>query len=60
MALPPTGSTISIGQIRNYFVAGGFSSTYALGQQGNVYLGISVGTTISMSATFGGFYFPAT
>lgn len=57
MALPPTGSTISIGEIRNYFVAGGFASSYTISVLGT-YIGISAGSTISMSASFGGFYFP--
>jgi len=57
MALPATGSTISIGEIRNYFVAGGYTSSYTISVLGT-YIGISAGTTISMSASFGGFYFP--
>lgn len=51
MALPPTGSAITMSEIRNYFGAG--SSTIAMGTLGT-YLGISVGTTIQMSVTFGG------
>lgn len=57
MALPPTGSTITIGEIRNYFVSGGYSSSYVLGVLGT-YIGVSQGTTLPMSSTFGGFYFP--
>jgi hypothetical protein len=57
MALPPTGSTITMSNIRNYFVAGGFASNYNLGKLG-VYIGIAYETTISMSASFGGYYFP--
>lgn len=57
MALPPTGSTISMTAIRNYFVAGGFASSYTISVLGT-YIGISAGTTISMSASFGGYYFP--
>jgi hypothetical protein len=55
MALPATGSTITMSQIRNYFSAG--SSTIAIGTLG-VYIGISQGSTISMSSSFGGYYFP--
>jgi hypothetical protein len=51
MALPPTGSTITMSAIRNYFGAG--TGTISVGTLGT-YLGISVGTTIQMSATFGG------
>ena len=57
MALPPTGSTISMSTIRNYFVAGGFSSSYTISVLGT-YIGISAGSVISMSASFGGYYFP--
>jgi hypothetical protein len=55
MALPPTGSTITMSQIRNYF---GYSYTpIVLGTLGT-YISISVGTTISMSSSFGGYYVP--
>lgn len=51
MALPATGNQITMSQVRNYF---GSSTTpivmSALGQ----YLSISVGSTIELSATFGG------
>ena len=57
MALPPTGSTITIGEIRDYFVSGGYTSTYVLGVLGQ-YIGVSRGTILPMSITFGGFYFP--
>lgn len=57
MALPPTGSTISMSTIRNYFVAGGYASSYTISVLGT-YIGISSGNTISMSSSFGGFYFP--
>lgn len=57
MALPPTGSAISMSQIRNYFVGGGFASSYTISVLGT-YIGISAGSTITMSSTFGGFYFP--
>jgi hypothetical protein len=59
MALPATGSTISMTNINNYFVAGGFTSSFVLSVLGT-YIGISAGTTISMSSSFGGYYFPAT
>ena len=55
MALPATGSTITVSQIRNYFSAG--NSTIAIGTLG-VYIGISQGSNISMSSSFGGYYFP--
>jgi hypothetical protein len=45
--------------IRNYFVSGGFASSYTISVLGT-YISISAGSTISMSASFGGFYFPAT
>jgi len=57
MALPATGNTISMSDIRNYFVNGGFASSYTISVLGT-YIGISAGTTISMSSTFGGYYFP--
>lgn len=59
MALPATGSTISMSTIRNYFVSGGYGSSYTISVLGT-YIGISAGSTISMSSSFGGFYFPAT
>ncbi len=55
MALPATGSTITMSQIRNYFSAG--SGTIAIGTLGT-YIGISQGNVISMSSSFGGYYFP--
>jgi hypothetical protein len=51
MALPATGSTITMTQIRNYF---GASGTPIVMSTLGTYLGISVGTTIQMSVTFGG------
>lgn len=51
MALPPTGSTITMSQIRNYF--GGATTPITMSGLG-AYLGIGVGTTIAMSITFGG------
>ena len=56
MALPATGSTISMTTIRDYFVSA-YPSSYVLGVLGT-YIGISQGTTISMSSSFGGYYFP--
>jgi hypothetical protein len=50
MALPPTGSTITMTEINTYFGAGAVFSLGGLG----TYLGISVGTVLPMSATFGG------
>ena len=55
MALPATGSTITMSQIRNYFSAG--NSTIAMGTLG-VYIGITSGNVVSMSSSFGGYYFP--
>ncbi len=55
MALPATGSTITMSQIRNYFSAG--SSTITIGTLGT-YIGITQGNVISMSSSFGGYYFP--
>ena len=57
MALPATGSTISMSTIRNYFVNGGFASSYTISVLGT-YIGISAGSVISMSSSFGGYYFP--
>lgn len=51
MALAPTGSQITMTEIRNYF---GVSSTPIVMSTMGTYLGISVGTTIQMSVTFGG------
>jgi hypothetical protein len=51
MALPPTGSTITMTQIRNYF--GGSTTPITMSFLGT-FMGISVGTTIAMSQTFGG------
>lgn len=53
MALPATGSTITMSDIRTFFVFEGEASSYTLGILGT-YIGIAQGTTISMSATFGG------
>jgi hypothetical protein len=56
MALPNTGSTITMSQISNYF--SGPSSNISIGADLGPYIGISNGTTISMSSSFGGYYFP--
>lgn len=58
MALPATGSTISMSTIRNYFVAGGQGSYYSLGLAADYYIGIGLGNTVLMSSSFGGYYFP--
>lgn len=50
MALPPTGSAITMTEIYTYFSATG---AYSLGNLGT-YMGIAVGGTVFMSATFGG------
>lgn len=50
MAIPATGSAVTMTDIYTYFSATG---AYSLGNLGT-YLGISSGTTIAMSATFGG------
>lgn len=55
MALPPTGDPITMSQIRNYF--GGSTTPISLRADLGAYLGISTGG-ISMSSTFGGYYFP--
>lgn len=55
MALPNTGSTITMSQISNYF--GGPATSISLRADLGPYLGISTGT-ITMSSTFGGYYFP--
>jgi hypothetical protein len=54
MALPATGSIISMGQVRNYF---GLSGTIAMSTLGN-YISPSVTTNVSISATFGGWQNP--
>lgn len=56
MALPPTGSTITMLQIRNYF--GASNTPIYLGNQLGIYIGIAAGNTISMSSSFGGYYVP--
>ena len=54
MALPATGSTISMSTVRNYF---GLSGTVSLSQLGN-YISPSVTSNIRLSATFGGWQNP--
>jgi hypothetical protein len=51
MALPPTGSTITMSQVRNYF---GSSTTPITMSFLGTFVGITPGTTISLSSTFGG------
>ncbi len=51
MALPLTGETITMAEIRNYF--GGSSTPITMSGLG-AFLGIASGTTMAMSATFGG------
>ena len=52
MALPATGTTISINQVQVYY---GFASgsTRSLGQLGPQ-VGITLGNTVRLSASFGG------
>jgi hypothetical protein len=54
MALPATGSTITLGTVRNYFGLSGTVSLYQLG----TYIVPSVTTNIRLSATFGGWQNP--
>ena len=54
MALPATGSTITMGQVRNYFGLSGTVSLYQLG----TYISPNVTTNIKLSATFGGWQNP--
>tara|TARA_B100000424_G_scaffold210554_1_gene167982 strand:+ start:697 stop:867 length:171 start_codon:yes stop_codon:yes gene_type:complete len=56
MALPNTGSTITMSQISNYF--SGPSSTIRLSADLGPYIGISNQSLIRMSESFGGYYFP--
>jgi hypothetical protein len=51
MALAPTGSTITMSEIRNFF---GSSTTPITMSFLGTFVGISVGTVIPMSETFGG------
>ena len=53
MALPATGSTISINSIQVYYgVTSG--TTKSMSQLGVNHRGIAAGNTINLSATFGG------
>lgn len=54
MALPATGSTITMGQVRNYFGLSGTVSLYQLG----TFISPNVTTNIKLSATFGGWQNP--
>lgn len=54
MALPATGSSISMSTVRNYFGLSGSVSLYQLG----TYISPSVTTNIKLSATFGGWQNP--
>lgn len=54
MALPATGATITMGQVRNYFGLTGTVSLYQLG----TFISPSVTTNIKLSATFGGWQNP--
>jgi hypothetical protein len=54
MALPATGSVITMGTVRNYF---GLSGTISMSTLGN-YISPSVTSNIKLSATFGGWQNP--
>jgi hypothetical protein len=54
MALPATGSSISMSTVRNYF---GLSGSVSLAQLGS-YISPSVTSNIKLSATFGGWQNP--
>ena len=54
MALPATGATITMGQVRNYFGLTGTVSLYQLG----TFISPQVTTNIKLSATFGGWQNP--
>ena len=54
MALPATGSTLTMGPVRNYFGLSGTVSLYQLG----TYISPQVTTNIKLSATFGGWQNP--
>ncbi len=51
MALPPTGSTITMSQVRNYF--GGSATPITMSFLGT-YIGITVNTQVRLSTDFGG------
>lgn len=54
MALPATGSTVSMSTVRDYFGLSGSVSLYQLG----TYISPNVTTNIRLSATFGGWQNP--
>ena len=54
MALPATGSSISMSTVRNYFGLSGAVSLYQLG----TFISPQVTTNIKLSATFGGWQNP--
>jgi len=54
MALPATGSQISMSTVRDYFGLSGSVSLYQLG----TYISPNVTTNIKLSATFGGWQNP--
>jgi hypothetical protein len=54
MALPATGSSISMSTVRNYFGLSGAVSLYTLG----TFISPQVTTNIKLSATFGGWQNP--
>jgi hypothetical protein len=54
MALPATGSTVSMSTVRNYFGLSGTVSLYQLG----TFISPNVTTNIKLSATFGGWQNP--
>lgn len=54
MALPATGSSISMSTVRNYFGLSGTVSLYQLG----TFISPQVTTNIKLSATFGGWQNP--
>ena len=54
MALPATGSTVSMSTVRDYFGLSGSVSLYQLG----TYISPNVTTNIKLSATFGGWQNP--
>jgi len=56
MALPATGSQMTMGTVRNYFGLSGAVSLYQLG----TYITPAVTSNIRLSATFGGWQNPNT
>jgi|TARA_R110002074_G_scaffold221049_1_gene391633 hypothetical protein len=54
MALPATGSTVSMSTVRDYFGLSGSVSLYQLG----TFISPNVTTNIRLSATFGGWQNP--